>query len=220
MIRGPGFSGGFAALLMVMTGGCAVIPLTQDSSAHHEVVAERDVLADAANDVQTAPWPRVEEASFLSRITGADADDRMTRSRAIDIYLEELQPGGARFTRLEGDAQTNLAAASRLRMAAEGALASPRLTMNDVAMVETANQALREHRQIYVSAAKQLEKEGEPVDEMRLEAIRDAYADAIRELGRSADALADRIESDRTETYASPSRSNAPIHRKNFLSGA
>ena len=197
--------------MLLSAGGCAVNPLASLSDSRPEIVAERDMLDDAADAVETAPWPQVEEVSFVSRITGADEGERMTRSKAIALYLEDLQ-AGARFTQLAGDALANLDAASRLLAAADGALAASRVTMTDVITVETAIQALRENRQIYTSAAKQLEKSGEPVDEAQLDAIREAYAVAIRDLGRSADALADRIEKDRTETYAAP----APVHRKNF----
>lgn len=212
MKRGLRPYGGFAAVVLLSAGGCAVNPLASLSDSRPKIVVERDMLADAAQEVETAPWPQVEEVSIVSRITGGDASGRMTRSKAIDLYLEELQPEGARFTQLASDAQANLDAANRLLAAAESALAASRVTMSDIVTIETAIQALRENRQIYTSAAKQIEKTGEPVDEAQLDAIRTAYADAIRALGRSADALADRIEKDRTETYAAP----APVHRKNF----
>lgn len=210
-VRGKGLIGGFAALVLCFSSGCALNPLGGDQ-AQRETVAERDVLAEAVKAVEHAPWPRIEDVSFLSRITGAESDDRMTRNKAVDLYLDGLTPLGERFYRLESDAYANLAAADRLLLAADGALVAPRLSMNDVVMLETAIQALRENRQIYVSAAKQLEKAGEPVDDLKLDAIRDAYAGAIRDLGQSADALADKIERDRTENYAAP----APLHRKNF----
>jgi hypothetical protein len=212
--RGSGLFGGFAALFLLCAGGCAINPLASNSNQAQAVVVERDMLAEAVDAVETAPWPQVEDVSFISRIAGAEPEERMTRSKAIDFYLDALQPNGARFTGLAADARENLAAADRLRYAADGALAAPRLTMNDVILVETAIQALRDNRQIYVSAAKQLEKAGEPVDEMQLDAIREAYASAIRELGQTADALAERIERDRTENVAAP----APVHRRNYLS--
>lgn len=215
MERGFGLFGGFAALIVMSVGGCAVNPLATRMDVKQDVLVERDVLAEAVDAVETAPWPHVEEVSFISRITGAEPEGRMTRGKAIDAYLADLRPHGARFIGLAADAQRNLAAADRLRAAAEGALAAPRLTMNDVVMVETAIQALRDNRQIYVSAAKQLEKDGEPVDESQLDAIREAYAAAIRELGQAADALAERIERDRTDNVAEP----APLHRRNYLSG-
>lgn len=181
-------------------------PLTTAQNTHSDSIAERDMLADAARDVETAPWPRIDQVSFLSRLAGAERDSRVTRKDAIAIYLEELGPGGARFSNLAVDARANLGAADRLLTAADHALTAQRVNMNDIAMIETAIQALRTNRQIYVSAARELEKSGEPVDDNQLGAIRDAYADAIRGLGAAADALADRIEADHSATYAAPTR--------------
>ena len=212
MKPGLGLYGVLAAGGLLLISGCAVNPLSSSADARHNSAAERDMLADAARAVETAPWPQVEEVSFVSRLTGAAPDDRMTRGKAISLYLDELRPQGARFHQLADDAQNNLAAAERLLAAAESALSAARLTKTDVVMLEQAIQALRENRQIYLSAAKQLEKAGEPVDESQLDLIREAYAGAISELGRAADALADRIEKDRTENFAAP----VSRHRRKF----
>jgi len=177
-----------------------------------DVATERDVLADAALAVETAPWPKPEQVSLVSRLTGAADDDRVTREDAVDTYLNALQPKGARFRTLAIDARANLAAADRLARAANNALSASRLPMNDVAMIETAIQALRENRQIYVEAAHQIEKSGETIDDLQLDGIRDGYAAAIRDLGKAADALADRIEEDRSSTVAEPE----PKYRRNF----
>lgn len=204
--------GVFTAAVLFFSGGCAVNPLASHSDITHSTRAEHDVLAKAAKAVETAPWPKPENVSFVARITGGDKEDRITRSDAIAIYLDSLTPAGDRFLRLADDAANNLVAADALGKAAHNALSAPRLSKNDVAMLENAIRALRENRQIYVSAARQIEKNGEAVDPTRLAAIGEAYEQAIRDLGDSADALADRIERDRTETVAEP----APIHRRNF----
>ncbi|MEO1136762.1 MAG: hypothetical protein AAFW68_09150 [Pseudomonadota bacterium] len=204
--RGKGLIAASATAVLFFSGGCAVNPLTTSQNTQSESVAERDMLADAAQAVQTAPWPRIDQVSFLSRLAGAENDNRITRKDAIAIYLEDLGPGDARFSRLATDARANLGAANRLLTAADHALTAQRVNMNDIAMVETAIQALRTNRQIYVSAAREIEKTGEPVDKNQLTAIRDAYADAIRALGKSADALAERIEEDHSATYAAPTR--------------
>lgn len=164
------------------------------------------MLADAALAVETAPWPKQASLSFVSRIAGAADDTRLTRSEAIAIYVEDLQPHGARFRQLVVDARANLHAADRLNRVARTAVFSPRLSMNDVVAVEGAIKSLRQNRQIYVAAAKQLAKAGEPVDAVQLRAIRDGFKVAIKELGQTADALADQIERDRSETYAAPKR--------------
>ena len=205
-------AGAFAATVLLLSGGCAVNPTTSHADMKRVGTAERDMLADAALAVETAPWPKPQQVSFVSRISGASDEDRITRSDAVAIYLNELQPAGNRFTQLAIDARANLVAAERLSRAAQGALAAPRLSMNDVTMLETAIQALRENRQIYTSVARQIEKSGEPVDEAQLDAIRTAYVEAIRALGQTADALADKIADDRTETLATPAKRT----RKNF----
>ncbi|WP_411816716.1 hypothetical protein [Hyphococcus sp. DH-69] len=207
-----GVVGGFAAALMALISGCAVNPIA--SHADHKSISERDLLADAAREVEFAPWPKPQSVSFVSRITGADDEDRITRSEAIEIYLEGLEPAGQRFTKLAQDAHSNLIAADRLAFIAQNALASPRLTKNDVSTVETAIKALRENRQIYINAAKQIEKSGEPIAPEEIDAIRTAYSDAIRKLGKTADALADQIDNDHSATVAQP----APRYQKD-LSG-
>ena len=208
-------NGVFVALVVLLTAGCAVNPLSSQSNDQNTTVAERDLLADAASAVEDAPWPRPQQVSFISRITGAGDDDRITKSDAAALYANSLSPAGARFVQLERDAQANLSAATRLRHTADMALYAPRLTNNDVAMVETAIQALRENRQVFVNAAHQIEKTGESIDDEKLDAIRDAYTAAIRDLGETADALADRLDHDRSENYAAPT----PRPNVNNLSG-
>lgn len=192
-----------AVVFLLVSGGCAVLPLKSDADLR--APAERDMLADAALAVETAPWPKRDSVSFVS-LLGASDETRLSRAQAIAIYLDDLRPHGARFDRMAVDARANLQAADRLNQIAQNSVSSPRLSMNDVAAIEGAIKALRENRQTYVGAAKQLEKAGEVVDAQQMHAIRDAYKLAIKELGRTADALADQIERDRSETYATPKR--------------
>jgi hypothetical protein len=199
--------------MMFVCGGCAVNPLASQSRAKHSAVAERDVLANAALAVETSPWPRPESVSLVSRLTGAAQEDRVSRSDAVAQYVNALQPAGDRFSKLAADARANLQAADHLLRAADYALAAPRVTNNDVAVLEAAIQTLRENRQIYVSAADKIKDSGEAIDSDQLQAIRADYALAIREIGRSADALAGRIDHDQSENYATPAK---PRARRNF----
>lgn len=195
-----------AVAVMALTGGCAVNPISSQLNAKHETAAQRDLLAEAAREVEKAPWPKPEPVSFVSRMTVGAIDSGFSKSDAAETYAAALQPEGARFSLLEADAEANLAAAERLLGIAENAVFAPRLSGNDISIVEDAIQALRENRQIYVNAAHQIEKLGEPVADDRVDAIREAYNLAIRDLGEAADALADRLDRDQSENYASPAK--------------
>ncbi|WP_425407809.1 hypothetical protein [Hyphococcus sp.] len=206
MISRNGRLKGVAAVcLLFMAGGCAVGPILAENRSQPEIVAERDMLVDAARDVKATPWPKPQPVSIVARIAGAGDDNRVSRSEAVATYVNTLQPVGMRFQKLALDARRNLEAADRLSRIALNASASARVTMNDVVTVEGAIQALRENRKIYTSAAREIEQGGESVDSNEIDVIRTAYADVIRELGRAADALAERVEKDRTETIAARS---------------
>ena len=182
-----------AVAVMALTGGCAVNPISSQLNAKHETTAQRDLLAEAAREVEKAPWPKPEPVSFVSRMTVGAIDSGFSKADAAETYAAALQPEGARFSLLEADAEANLAAANRLLGIAENAVFAPRLSGNDISIVEDAIQA-------------QIEKLGEPVADDRVDAIRDAYNLAIRDLGEAADALADRLDRDQSENYASPAK--------------
>ncbi len=149
------------------------------------------MLADAAKAVEFAPWPKPEPASFIVRMTGVGGNDRVSRDDAVAAYLLELE---------------NLAAADRLDQTAREALRAPRHSKNDIALIEAAIQTLREHRHIYADAGKELKKRGFDVSDEALDALRDEFRLAVKTLGKTADALADQIDEDRSATYASPDR--------------
>jgi len=200
--------------LVFFASGCAGVPLIQQSSVQKAPAAERAMLAGAVRQVKLTPWTAPQKVSFAARITGAGAGDsgRITRSETIAVYVGGLLPAGARFMQLAQDAQANLAAADRLLRSADQALGASRLSMDDVTIVESAIQALRENRQMYMRAARSLEQLGEPVDAAQLAAIREDYHAAIKSLGRAADALADQAANNRNQTYAAPK----PSLQRNF----
>jgi len=196
---------GIAALVLLLAGGCAVRPANSITQFKYPA-AQRDMLADAAKAVETAPWPKPEPASFIVRITGVGGNDRVSRDDAVAAYLLELEASGAGFVRLERDARLNLAAAERLDETAREALRAPRHSKNDIALIEAAIQTLREHRHIYADAGKELKKRGFDVSDEALDALRDDFRLAVKTLGKTADVLADQIDEDRSATYASPDR--------------
>ncbi len=205
MIRGWRVRCGVAALVLLLAGGCAVRPANSISQFKYPA-AQRDMLADAAKAVDTAPWPKPQPASLIVRMTGVGGSDRVSRADAVEVYLQELDASGAGFVRLSHDARLNLAAAARLDQTARKALHASRHSMNDIAMIETAIQTLREHRHIYTDAGKELKKRGYAVSDEALDALRDDFRLAVKTLGKTADVLADQIDEDRSATYASPDR--------------
>ncbi len=207
MKRGQLFGCGLAACVLILVGGCAVSP----SSTKTELkapVAERDVLADAAKVAGKTPWPKPEPIALIARVTGGGGKDRVSQADAVDFYIDQLNGAGAGFARLEADAQINLAAANRLNQIALAAIDAPRLSMNDVVIIENAIQALREQRQIYAAAAKELVKAGAVIDEDKLDLIRDDYRAIVKRLGKTADHLAHKIDDNHWSTYAKPERKN------------
>ena len=209
MKRGAWRIRGLVALGFIFSAGCAVLPSKSSSTSHLKApVAERDMLADAARAVEAAPWPKPERVSLFARVNGGGKAS-VSRSDAIAAYVGDLQPAGARFARLEADARANLAAAERLNLAALQSAEAPRLAMNDVVLIEDAIRALRDHRDIYASAARELEKIGEPVDDERINMLRAEFRDAVKTLGDAADLLAERIKRDRSATFAGPDETTA-----------
>jgi len=200
-----------ACILVLMAGGCAGIPLLPSSQSSQPLTnaqaltnapsIERKLLSDAVRAVEATPWPATQKVSFSARITGAKNDDRITRSDAIEIYLDTLLSQGARFAQLTSDARANLNTADTLLAKANNVRFAQRLSMSDVAIIEGAIQKLRENGKIYAAAAKALEKSGARVDQAQLADIRAGYRAAIKALGASADAVAGEI-SRRQDAYA------------------
>ncbi|MEM8770592.1 MAG: hypothetical protein AAGD92_02975 [Pseudomonadota bacterium] len=193
-----------AAAILVLAGGCAFKPMGGADIADAPV-AERDLLAEAAEKVEVAQWPKPEPVPMMAWITG-NRGDRVTKSDAADFYLASLS-GDDRFPTLVSDATDKLRAAHALEEVALSTAQASRVSMNDIALVESAIQSLREHRDIYLGVAKQLRNEGEPAPDAVIADIRAAFADVISHLSKAADALADRLEHDRSSTYAQPNKS-------------
>lgn len=190
--------------ITLILGACAVIPNQSQTSFRTSPVAERDYLRQAVADVKAAPWPKPQQVSFISRMTGGGGEDRVTRSDAVEAYVADIQHAVDPVQKLKNDASANLIAADRLQDAAINALASSRHAMNDVALVEEAIIALRENGQIYVAAAKSLKKSGALTDEATIDVLRDEYRSAVRRLGETADILAEQLEHDQSQTFATP----------------
>lgn len=198
------------AVMFLAAAGCAVGPVA--NSENTQISVERDLLAEAARAVETAPWPQPEPAPIMSWITGG-GEDRVTKADAARLYAASLTPADARFETLLADGFAKVEAARLLKERAAETLHAPRVTASDIRVVEQSIQTLRQHRDIYAAAARRISEDGDAVDKERLADLRLAFADMIHRLGKAADALADRLDHDRAETFAAPQRAIAGAAR-------
>lgn len=194
------------AAVFLMIGGCAIGGGGSATTANKVPATERDLLAEAAHDVEKADWPAPEPAPMLAFITGGGGA-RVTKSDAVAYYIDRL-PDGGRFTTLLADAEAKLADAERFHQTAILTAEAPRISTRDVALVEECIRTLREHRDIYAAAADALEDAGDPVDDEAVDQMRRRFGDVVRALGDAADRLAERRDRDRS-TLAAPSRTIA-----------
>lgn len=193
---------------MATAAGCSTV-VFQESAPR--AAFERDALVRAAGEVSKTPWPKPQNASFGAMLTGAVAGsgDRITETDAAEIYLAALGAGDQRHVSLLADADRHLSAAAALADATGTAAESLRPSKSDISTVEAAISDLRGVRDMYQLCLKRLAKDGEDIDPDALRTLRAAFNDAIEEVGDAADALADAVAEDRTETFASPASKRA-----------
>ncbi len=177
---------------------CSTVIRTADASDALVMTEERAALKEAAAELAWSPWPKPEDSSFAGRLAGADGD-RMTRDRAVGIYLASISPGSDVGGQIAADSRRHLVAAAALADVAERASAgaSPKLT--DVAVLETSIADLRESRAIYIAALRRIDADNKEID-----AIRDPLDAAVKRLGRVADDLAESAMKKRSSSFAGP----------------
>ena len=200
----------FVGTVMVSGGllfaGCASMSITKSDQAGPVYAHQRDVLATAAAAVADTPWQRPATRSLMGRLMGG-ARGSITSQEAVMGYATSLEPAGARFSRLIGDAKQNLAAASMLVSVADNVIGAARPSMDDVAVIEDAIQIMRANKTIVSETSAYLVDDGEAVNDTELLAsVLQEYSVAIRQLGKKADALADVASGPTLDNYAEPQK--------------
>ncbi|NNL89765.1 MAG: hypothetical protein HKP25_11900 [Marinicaulis sp.] len=196
-------------VLLVLTsfavlGACAVNPVQSQNLAVAEApVAERGALISAARSVEATPWRRPIGISLVARITGTGGES-VSLDAAAGEYVDTISHSPNSFNHLVSDAYSNLASAERLGVVALETKSASRVTGNDIGVVEEAIRVLRENRRVVLAAAKQLGNDDAATDEAVIKKINGAYSSAIKMLGKRADALAERVEFDRSMNVAKP----------------
>ncbi len=190
-----------ASFLAFALPACSTVIRTADASDALVMTEERAALKEAAAELAWSPWPKPEDNSFTVGNSGAGADDdRMTRERAVEIYLASFAPDVDVADRIAADARRHLVAASALAEIAERASESPRPKLSDVAVLEASIADLRESRAVYLAALRRIDADDEDID-----AIRDPLDAAVKKLSRVADDLAESAMKKRSSGFAGPS---------------
>lgn len=197
-VSGSCVKGVVASLVLFSLPACSTIIRTAERSDELAMTEERAALKDAAADLAWSAWPKPENGSFAVRFAGGDDKDRMTRDRAVEIYLASFKDADA-VARITADARRHLVAADALVDVAERATESQSPRLSDVAVLETSIADLRETRAIYIAALRKIDAEGDAID-----AIRDPLDAAVKKLGRVADDLAATAMKKRSSNFAGP----------------
>lgn len=168
-------------------------------------MAAHSALVSAAAAVARADWPQAERGFWGENFAGLAGDrGEADKDEMVEAYLASLAPGPGRIGVIQSDAWNKIRAAGALVDAAHTAVEAVQPAAADVDVIETAISDLRECRDVFVASLKAASKKGDPVDGADIRALKAAFNDSMSELGAAADALADRVASDRTETFARP----------------
>jgi hypothetical protein len=195
---------GCAALFVVLTSGCSTVLVSDNQPIERTSAAERSALISAAAAVSKVDWPRYERERW-TRFQGLTGGDASGKSVVAEAYVATLRPGAGRAAAVQTSAERKLRAAEALIEAAHAAADAVRPVAADVSIVEDAIGDLRESRDIYVASLKTIARDSAAVDNADIKTLKIEFNETISELGAAADALADRVASDRTKTFAKPS---------------
>lgn len=194
---------GLAGLFVTATGGCSTVILSDANTQARATAIEHEALKAAAKAVSQTPWTRPDEASLTERLTvGIAGGARFSEADAARQYLESLS--APKISGLFADAGRQLGAAETLIEAADAATTAIRPAMSDVVVVETAISDLRQSRDIYLVALKELARGDAKIDPSEIKALKASFGAAIERLGAAADELAERVDDDETRTFAGP----------------
>lgn len=191
---------GLACALSV--AACSTVIKTEEGADVASMAEERAALKAAADETRWAPWPKQDQTSIATMISGAGeagGAQKLSRDDVVDHYLATLSTAPDAKVVLLADARRHIIAAQNLRQAATLACDSPNPRLSDVAIVESSIASLRETRAIYAATLKKLKSNRQVVDELK-----DAFDVEISALGETADNLAEAAMQRRSSDFAGP----------------
>lgn len=197
-----------ASLLAALSAnGCASVklapvetfqPAARSVSTGH---SERQALVSATRELKQTPWPDVTETSLTERMVsilfgGDEEETGMTRDEALQLYVSSLKTDSASPVILLTRHADNTLRSAR-NVAESGRLAATAINpdTDDIAVLEDAIADIRFSRDMYISAMKMLKSDGYDVSGDEMDEIRAAFSQTIRDIGTTADAVAERAMS-------------------------
>lgn len=197
-MSGSCVKGIIASLVVFSLPACSTVIRAPGASEDLATTEERAALKEAAAGLAWSPWPKPQDAFLTANLPGEEDETRMTRARAVEIYLASLGDRDA-AAQIAADARRHLVAADALADAARLASQSDGPRLSDVAVLEASIADLREARAVYIAALKKIDSDGDTIDE-----VRDPLDVAVKKLGRIADDLAENAMKKRSSNFAGP----------------
>ncbi len=219
--------GSFIVLLLgPLLSGCITIGANEQIALPDPedtiVQAKHTELATLAKALKDTPWPKAPVVSVSDRVLSGEAS--AVKFDFVDNYLEVLtHESSATQTNpvapsskntlssiVLRDVETQLATAGKLADKARQFSRSRGLTNDDISIVESSILALRDNRRIFVETLKQLDSNGDPVEDDQIRSVKTAFINSGRALGAAADLMADNLASNFNDYDNNPIYSEAP----------
>lgn len=197
----------FAGLAAVLSSACSTVVMREPVAA---AAAEHSDLALAAEAVSATKWPKSEGGGISGMLNGGGVSE----TASVNAYVAQLGNGPGRGVAVLKDAYIHIDAAYRLAAAADKAAELAQPTDEDVRLIETAIGDLRGARDVYLASLRELEGEGDGVEQRTEQSLKSAFNQAIRDIGEAADALSDRVAAKKLEADAA--RRVAPLAPARF----
>ncbi|MEL6365676.1 MAG: hypothetical protein AAFR11_12640 [Pseudomonadota bacterium] len=179
------------SLVCLAVASCAKVSIFGEADPSPDL---RTGLIAAKDRLSDTPWPDTKEPNAVDWAAmiffGAKMDIEKNRAEAIDVYIAEAVDPNDPVAAVEQDVLQMADAAYAVADAAFNLVAvEPRITIEDLDLVQQAIGAVRVHRDMFGSAYRALEQKG--YGDARAARFRsdDILTEAVKRLGEAADAM-------------------------------
>lgn len=200
-----GLVSGCASVKIAMPGSDQEVQANQTANTPTRQTGQSDAqsnLTTAARQLQQTPWPEIDAPTTNERLTGMifgtkDSENSFTQKDAEKFYLISLQAKGHdQLALVQADADRSLKQARQLAEYGRQIARMKYVSSTDMETLESAIGDVRECRDVYVNTLKSLKAEGYSIDSSHWQEMRNAFNQAINDMGVTADMLAQNLNQD------------------------